>query len=490
MRKNIDPPYNTGNKDFKYNDKFVDSEDSWRHSKWLSFMAKRLRLARELLSDDGVIFISIDDNEVAQLKLLCGEVFGEDNFIANFVWQNKYTVSNDKRNGVTIQTEYIVCYAKNNKAAVFNAAELRKEYVEKNYKNPDSDPRGPWMTVQLYKKKNPKSYEVVSPTGKKWSMPWNYNEEGWSELTSNNLIFWGKDGNSCPRKKVFLKDSKGRGQKNLLLGEEFGYTSNGGNELEEILGDRNFFSYPKPILLIKSLVKMASQEDAIILDFFAGSGTTGHAVLELNKEDGGNRQFILCTNNEVGESSLKEFCKKYGNPEDHPEEWKAWEDEYGICRSVTYERIRKVIEGYTTPKGKEVEGIPANLKYYKTDMVSKEQSYNNLRLNLADKCLDLLCIKENCFTLLESDPDNYLYFYGGENRVLGLYLDYDLEGVLEKIRDVFAVQKSKERKLYLLEGTISLEDEMILAFVRSGVMVQFVPQNIMKILDGVMHHVD
>lgn len=321
----IDPPYNTGNDGFVYNDRFkytadelveklnisedrankildFTSKGSASHSAWLSFMYPRLYIARDLLSDNGVIFISIDDNEQAQLKLLCDDVFGEENFISNIIWQNKNTVSNDKSNGMTTQTEFIVSYAKNINILAFRPEPLKEDYIKNNYKNPDNDPRGLWTTAQLYKKKNKKVFPVTSPTGKIWSMPWNYTPESFEELEKENKIYWGVDGNACPRKKIFLCDNNGMGNRNLWLGEEVGYSGDGGNSIEEFLDDRNLFSYPKGVKMMKKIVNLCPKNNALILDFFSGSGTTGQAVMELNAEDGGNRKFILVQLPEAVES--------------------------------------------------------------------------------------------------------------------------------------------------------------------------------------------
>lgn len=472
----IDPPYNTGNKDFVYNDRYVDKEDSYRHSSWLSFMEKRLRVARELMSDEGVIFISIDDNEMAQLKLLCDQVFGEENFISNIIWQNKYTVSNDKLNGITSQTEYIICYGRKASEVSFNPDSLRQEYVKKNYKNPDNDPRGDWRTVQLYKKKNPNSYEVTSPTGKKWIKPWNYNREGWKQLEINNLLYWGKDGNQQPQKKIFLKDSKGQGQRNLLLGSDVGFTLNGGNEIEEILNNRNLFSYPKPTQLIRKLVQMSSSQDATVLDFFAGSGTTGHAVMELNKKDGGNRQFILCTNNEVSNEKEIDKLVKLGHIErfegrkrtkkhkDWMEELSCFKetetyndflesDDYknlGIARAVTYERLKRVINGYTTPKGKDVEGLPGNLHYYTTDFVDKANSYAD-DSELLDKTEVLIALEEN--TYCRQVIDGLVTLSSNEKQVYVYPNLYIAEKDANIIRNNLSV--NKETIVYVLEDNAS-----------------------------------
>lgn len=292
----IDPPYGADSMGSFANTNYTNAIT---RDNLLSMLYTRLQLARDLLSESGVIFCSIDDKNMAYVKCLFDEVFGERNFISNIFWQNKYTVSNDKKNGMTIQTEYILCFAKCIESLSFNPDSLRKEYVEKNYKNPDNDPNGPYMTVQLYKKKNPKSFTVVSPMGKEWNMPWNYTPETFAELEKEGKVWWGKDGEACPRKKVYLKDSQGMGHRNLWLGENVGYQQDGGDMVESIFNDRNVFDYPKPVLLIKKILQISSNKNSIILDFFAGSGTTGQAVLELNKEDNGNRQFILCTNNEI-----------------------------------------------------------------------------------------------------------------------------------------------------------------------------------------------
>jgi len=330
----IDPPYNRGKNDFVYTDNFLTNGN--KHLKWLEFMNSRLILAKRLLKDDGVILISIDENELFHLKLLCDDIFDEENFIANFIWQNKYSPSNDKK-GITSVTEYILCYAKDKTKVTYNNLPLRDDYIKNTYKNPDNDPRGPWRSCSLYRAKNPISYEIVSPTGKVWNKPWNYSKENMAKLIDDNRIYWGKDGNGVPSKKVFLFESVGRKPTNLILGKDVCFSLNGSEELKEIFGNREIFQHPKPVKLMKFLLQIFVKKDSIILDFFAGSGTTGQAVLELNRDDNGKRKFILCQNNENN-----------------------------ICMSVTYERLKRIIKGYTNMKnGKFVAGIPANLKYFK-----------------------------------------------------------------------------------------------------------------------------
>ena len=312
----IDPPYNTGKKMGKYKDSYTSTKS------WLDFLKPRLEIAKKLLSDIGCIFININEENSPHLRLLCDEVFGEVNRVSTIIWQNKYTVSNDK-NGITCQTENILVYTKNIKNLTINPDPLREEYVEKSYKNWDNDPRGCWRKgVQLFKKKSNNTYKVISPTGKEWIKGWNYSETEWyNTLVKENLLYWGEDGNSCPTKKVFLNNSKGRGIRNLWLGEEVGYTSDGTADLEKILKVEASFLYPKPVKLIKRIIQICSNDNSIILDFFAGSGTLGHAVLEYNRENkSSNRKFIMVTNNENN-----------------------------ICDEITYKRIKNLLtdEGFS-----------------------------------------------------------------------------------------------------------------------------------------------
>lgn len=289
----IDPPYNTGKQMGKYTDSFKTIDN------WLEFLKPRLELSKELLSNDGLVFININERNSPYLRILCDKIFDIKNYVSTIIWQNKYTVSNDKK-GITCQTENILVYSKNIKEIIINNDELNQEYVDKSYKNWDNDSRGPWRKgVQLWKKKTTKTYTVVSPTGKEWTKGWNYSEKEWYEtLVKENLLYWGEDGNSCPTKKTFLSGSKGKGIRNLWLGEEVGYTQDGTKDLEKIMNIEASFLYPKPIKLIKRILQIASKKDSIILDYFAGSGTLGQAVIEYNKEYGTGLRFILVTDNE------------------------------------------------------------------------------------------------------------------------------------------------------------------------------------------------
>ena len=370
----IDPPYNTGNKDFVYNDSYIDSEDSYRHSKWLSFMEKRLRIAKTLLSERGVIFISIDDNEQADLKLLCDEVFGERSFLAQIVWQKIHSTKNDAR-FFSQSHEYAFVYAKYIDNAIINLLP-RSDKMNSRYINKDNDPRGPWQSGDLVAngERTNGHYIVTSPkTGKQFDVPdgkhWVYSEENLKSLIESNSIWFGESGNSFPRKKRFLCDVQdGRKPNTLWLSEEVGNNQTATREVIDIFNERGVFDFPKPVTYIKQMLSLGTNEHSTILDFFAGSGTTLHATMQLNEEDGGHRQCILVTNNENG-----------------------------ICEQVTYERNKRVIQGYTTPKGEQVAGLSRNnLRYYKADFISRDPSSKNKR-ELVKAATDLLCIKEDMY---------------------------------------------------------------------------------------------
>lgn len=347
----IDPPYNTGSKDFMYNDMQVAYEDTFRHSKWLSFMAERLLIAKKLLSKQGMIFISIDDNEYAQLKLLCDSIFGEQNYITALIWQKKKGGGNDSRH-VATEHEYIMFYA-NNKDLLNNLFIPYGDDYATRYKEIDEKGRYFWDT---FKRKSGKQYyPITCPDGTLLENDDNGEPISWlrsekrflSDLEEGEARIIKING----KWTVHFKQRQPEGYKPRSLITEYGTTSDGATELKKIFNLTNAFSNPKPVNLIKHLVKFCYSEDITILDFFAGSGTTGQAILELNKEDGGNRHFILCTNNENN-----------------------------ICQEVTYQRLKTVITGKRADGSEYSEGLPANLKYYKTDFVTKdsEEIYDDL----------------------------------------------------------------------------------------------------------------
>ncbi|WP_202620358.1 site-specific DNA-methyltransferase [Emergencia sp. 1XD21-10] len=333
----IDPPYNTLKEGFTYSDTLVDKNDTFRHSKWLSFMKPRMTIARSLLCKNGVVFISLDDNEVATLRILCDEIFGYQNFVANVVWEKKFSPQNDAK-WLSDSHDHILVYAKN-KEEWHPKLLTRTEEMDSRYSNPDNDPRGPWTSSDFTVKTASEAYmyPIETPSGRivmpAASRSWVTSEENYIKLKNDNRIWFGKKGNNVPRIKTFLSEvQQGTVCKTLWYRTEVGDTQEGTRDLKTVFGKAGVFTNPKPIRLIERVLDIASSGDSIILDFFAGSGTTGHAVLKYNEEhENSNRRFILCTSNESN-----------------------------ICRDVTYERIKRVIDK---------EGYATSLKYYKVDYV-------------------------------------------------------------------------------------------------------------------------
>lgn len=431
----IDPPYNTGHNDFSYNDKFVDKEDCYRHSKWLNMISKRLVLAKELLKKDGIIFISIDDKEQANLKLLCDSIFGENNFITNFCWEKTQHFGRQKINYYS-NCEYILCYAKK----LFNSdnGSLKELLVEKvktdlidaplfNASNKENILTFKKGTVKFnlkdgtYKTSKNESYLLIKPVIIKNSL--NANDlilkfkSRWSQKTIDEEInkgttFWiksdgfairtvyhlGKTTNESPKQLIFTNTNNPLCSINRFK-TKVGVNEEGSNELSNII-TQNIFSYPKPVSLIKYLLSLYYNYDLkqhnnnfTVLDFFAGSGTTGQAVMELNKEDGGHRKFILCTNNENN-----------------------------ICTGVTYPRLKTVISGIRPDATKYSEGLPNNLFYFKTDFVKDENNTEQARYSLVEKVDGLLCIAENIFE--EVERNDYSSHYKSKNKHLFIFNDY------------------------------------------------------------------
>jgi adenine-specific DNA-methyltransferase len=313
----IDPPYNTGKNTFRYSDNSLN---------WGTIIKNRLSLARDVMHDHASIFISIDDNEYHTLRMVCDEVFGKKNFVANFIWKKSHTVKNDKV-GISTQHEYILCYAKDSPKVFFNREKTGDDYIKKAYRYKDNV--GNFRVVPLFKPKNPKSFLVTSPNGNNWVKNWNYNEEGFKSLIDNDLIYWGKNGDACPTKKVYLKEVMDKTFGTILDPKKVGYTGSGAKALEALGFEKTDFIYTKPVELIAHILDMASTPNSLVLDFFAGSGTTAESVFFANKQDNGNRKFILCNNNENN-----------------------------ICEKITYPRVSRAKENY---------GDTTELKYTKLD---------------------------------------------------------------------------------------------------------------------------
>lgn len=328
----IDPPYNTGNKDFIYNDKIVDRTDGYSHSKWISFMENRLKLAKELMSEKGIIFISIDDNEQAQLKLLCNDIFGERNFIGQYIKQSKVGGGNDSK-FIVKEHEYCICYAKNINTAPQMNIKHDENYL-KRYKELDEIGRYFWDTFARPGLRNPIIYDIIAPDGSVIHNGWIRSEERFKKEYAEGKIriIKKKNGEWSVQFKQYLNEN---GKRPRSMTMDFGGTTEGDKEIKAIFG-KKVFNYPKSVKYLSTLISTINDKNLIILDFFAGSGTTGHAVSQLNKEDGGNRKYILCTNNENN-----------------------------ICEEVTYKRLSNIQNDF-----------PHNLKYYKTDFVDKTKFPN------------------------------------------------------------------------------------------------------------------
>jgi adenine-specific DNA-methyltransferase len=385
----IDPPYNTGNKDFRYNDRFVDKEDPYRHSKWLSFMHKRLILAKRLLKSTGVIFISIDDNEQANLKLLCDEVFDEKNFIADVIWQSRKSVSNDTF--ISLAHNHTLVFANNLLQKDKN--DFRLPIKSEKFENPDKDTRGAWV-ADPFDAPNLRpnlTYPIMNPNTNESYLPpkgrcWRTTEKEYLRFLEENRIIFGKNGKSKPQFKRFLSEAETKGSVTTTIWNDIETTTNGTQLLEQILEDK-LFNNPKPLELINRILQLTTKENnktkstpSVILDFFAGSGTTLHAVMQLNAEDGGNRQCILVTNNENN-----------------------------IAEEVCYERNKRVINGYVKPNGTAVKGLTDNhLHYYEQTWFDEAADattdgvYEHSHIRLGRLMREMLMIKEACFEDIEA----------------------------------------------------------------------------------------
>jgi len=391
----IDPPYNTG-KQFVYDDNFSirkrdyiklvgrkdlsDYEMSGRHHiKWLNMMYPRLKLARSLLKDDGVIFISIDDNEVANLRKICDEIFGEENFMANIVWQKKYTRSNDAK-WFSDNHDHILCYAKNKELFKINQLP-RNEAQLTAYRNPDSHPKGVWKATPLHAKSGTNTSPYTFINNITWAPPpgtfRRFSDQSMADMDKNDEIWFGEDGTQMPQRKSFLCDVKdGVTPTTLWPYKEVGHNHEANNELKS-LGLLGVFNNPKPSRLVSRMITLSDTEekDGLSLDFFSGSCTTAHAVMKLNAEDGGNRRHIMVQLPEPLDDTEKkkkenknaiEFCDKYGFPRNIAEIGKE-----RIRRAG--KKIQEEIQETIRDKKKEIQAIKSQLDFdnYNKDRIKE-----------------------------------------------------------------------------------------------------------------------
>jgi len=440
----IDPPYNTGKaNEWKYNDKWVDLNDSYRHSKWLNFMNIRLKQAKNLLSDNGVIFISIDDNEQAQLKMLCNEIFGEDNF-ESFIWKKKGGAGNTEKI-IGNLTEYILCYFRKKKENIFNYRDIERDYKQK-------DEIG-YYNLMGIEKTNLGAYErktmqfpIIDPKTKKEFFPsknmrWTIGKINVKEAIAQGKIFF----NYKKNKVYYIKRPKEyENSKNVYynLLTNFGSLATAKNELEEFFGNREIFDTPKPTELIVHLLEIASNNKSIILDFFAGSGTSAQAVLELNKIDNGERQFIVCTNNENN-----------------------------ICSDVCFPRIEKVINGYIGKKTKiEHKGLGGNLRCFKTEMIDIDHISHvsdEQKIKLTYQAGEMIALREGTF--IEVEKDEWWQIFSDGAKYAAIYFKEDkkkLNGLVRKLSKlkekvvlyIFSWGKNEYKNEFIEYKNIKVED--------------------------------
>ncbi len=497
----IDPPYNTGNKDFKYNDDFVDKEDAFRHSKWLSFMSKRLRLAKSLLQDDGVIFISIGEDEIAQLKLLCNEIFGEKNFITNFIWEKTQHFGRQKVNSYS-NADYILCYAKqlNNSGLKELLVESIKEEHEDaplyNASNPVNTLTIPAKKVIFnipdgeYTRTTDEKYKliqkVVVKNGKnKNPLVLRFNSR-WSQKNvekelEKGTTFWvksenfairaiygsGKTSNESPKQIIFTNANNEFVAKSRF-GQKVGVNEEASNELFNMIGEQNIFEYPKPRTLVEYLTSLLFdryennyQKEITVLDFFAGSGSSGHAILNLNKIDNGKRVFILCTNNEEN-----------------------------ICSDICYPRVQKAIKGYKNKKGEKIDGLGGNLKYYKTAFVKNSISRDDLKVRITRECTEMLCLREGIFDEVKAtrqrngqEPDYHIFEQNG--KIMGVYYSMERDSLAQLKKELDKMEGEKILYCFTFDP-LGLDKNDFAEW--QGVSLEPIPQKILDIYEQIYEY--
>jgi adenine-specific DNA-methyltransferase len=445
----IDPPFNTGNKTWKYNNNYVERDDEFRHSKWISFMNKRLRLAKNLLRPSGIIIVAIDDYESHTLRLLMDEIFGESNRLGTIVVVHNPRGRNDDKYFATMH-EYMFVYSKNADLASVGYFELTKEDENAFTKMDEISPYNltsfmrtgnnsdrstrPGLFYEIYYSPSTDELSLEKITHSVRMLPinnsgeektWRWGKETFQERKGTELIVKKVKGQYRIFKKRRVTSLKGRKPRTVWYDPRYDASSHGIMLLQNMFGQKNVFPYPKSIWTVFDILNLVTKRDSVILDFFAGSGTTGHATSMLNKKDSGTRKYILSTDNEND-----------------------------ICTDVCYPRLVKAIEGYTDLRKKKVAGLGEGLKYFRTAFVDSEPTDRNKK-KLVDQSTEMLCLKEDCFEEVKSGK-YYRIFKNNSERFLGIV--YDDEGIIPIKREIKELSKNINVYVFSLDQSAREEE--------------------------------
>jgi adenine-specific DNA-methyltransferase len=466
----IDPPYNTGARDWKYNNDYVEASDSFRHSKWISFMYKRLALAKNILADDGIICVTIDDYEVSRLLMIMEEIFGESNHLGTVVIRNNPKGRMTNRS-VSLTHEYAIFFGKSELSAIkklpvapedkthnytqdsdgswYLAVNLRKQGIDStavNAKGKLSDRYYPiYFDPKSGKVSTTKKYEIeilpIDPRGEK--RIWRRSKDVIDEMNKKGDLWAKKVKEGYQVYYKFRGGLEGQMPKSIWSDSKFSASEYGTQILASILGAREMFQYPKsPYAVMECIRASSNKKDAVILDFFAGSGTTGHAVFELNREDGGNRKFIICTN-----------------------------DEGNIATKVCYPRIKKIISGW-----KENKGFGGSLKYFKTKFVKKNANGDDFKTRITHECTEMLCLREGVFDEVKK-TDHYRIFQQGD-KTLAVYYSLDRKSLPALKKELEKMDGEKILYCFTLDATGLSKTEFANWH---GVTLEPIPQKILDV---------
>ncbi|RUA35203.1 MAG: site-specific DNA-methyltransferase, partial [Bacteroidetes bacterium] len=457
----IDPPYNTGNEGWVYNDnvnhpkikKWLgevvgrDGEDLTRHDKWLCMMYPRLKLLHKLLADDGAIFISVDDNEQANLKLICDEIFGNRNFITNIIWEKSFSPVNLKKH-FSDNHDFILCYGKKRDNLICNGLP-RNNTSDNRYKNPDNDHRGVWMSSDMTVGPvvEDKLYKIVTPSGKEVKPAsgrcWLFTEDRYKQMLSENRIWFGANGSNMPRVKKFLSEVKeGMTPMTIWKFSEVGHSQDAAQKLKEIFDSKAVFDYPKSVDLVKRCFELYSNKDSIILDSFAGSGTTAHAVMKLNQQDGGNRKFILV--------ELEDYAS-----------------------NITAERIKRVNKGYGKDI-KAVNGMSGAFDYFELGLPLFDINQNlNEQVSL-QKIREYIWFSETHTSFKE--PNKEPYFLGKKDES-AYYFIYEKDRLTTLDFDALELIKTKGEQYIIYADNCLLPKEFM---AKKNIIFKKIPRDITR----------